>query len=101
MSLRLSVAVVADTDLQDHAAWLRNEAGQDTADRFLAAADREFVKLVDAPGLGSPVDTRDPELAGAQKWRVTGFPRQLIFYVVEEDALVILRVLHAASDWRA
>lgn len=101
MPLSLDVQAAVDIDLELHADWLRDQAGADVAARFLDATFAAFAKLADMPGLGTPVEPRAPELAGARKWKVAGFPNQLVFYLVEEEALVVLRVLHAASDWRA
>lgn len=99
---RAIVRTSARRDIARHAVWLLGEAGPETARRFLEAAQTSFAALADKPGLGTIVPTRFPALAQAQKWRVQGFPDQLIFYLPRDGGGVyILRVLHAASDWRA
>ena len=49
--------------------------------------------LLDAPHIGSPVLDAD------RKWRVAGTPF-LLFYTVASEAITILRVRHARSDWK-
>ena len=71
------------------------------ADRMLAAANRAFARLVDMPGLGSPVEISSPELEGLRKWRIEGFPNLRIFYMPRDELLVVARVLHTAQNWSA
>lgn len=99
---RAIVRAAARRDVARHAVWLLGEAGPQTARRFLEATQASFAALAETPGLGSIVPTRLPALAQAQKWRVQDFPDQLIFYLPRVGGGVyILRVLHAASNWRA
>lgn len=69
------VSPAARRDLDERVAWLRGEAGPDTALRLADAVFGEFTKLAALPGIGSPVPTQRPELAGLHKWRVSGFPK--------------------------
>lgn len=101
-SAKVTVRARAVRDLLGHAEWLRNEADDELADRFLFAARSSFAALAQAPGLGALSDARSPELRGARKWRVEGFPNRLIFYAPRPaGGVTILRVLHAARDWRS
>lgn len=52
------------------------------------------LSLLDYPAIGSP--TRWP---GIRKWHANRTPF-LLFYAVEEEAVVIRRVVDAASDWQ-
>lgn len=101
MTKRLDVRDAARDDLVDHYLWFAREAGVDVADRMAAHADAALFRLLASPGIGSPVDTYRPELTGLRKWRVPSFPKLLIFYLVDEETLTVLRVLHAAQDWLA
>lgn len=99
---RVTIRALAARDLTQHADWLRTEAGEDTAERFLAAAAETFDLLATSPGLGPPVFANAPELASAQKWRVQGFPALLIFYLSRPGGgIAVLRVLHSAQNWLA
>jgi toxin ParE1/3/4 len=91
----------ARRDLIRYFAWLEAEAGTDTAERFLAAADRTFSKLAASPRMAPKVASSNPALVDLHKWQVDGFENLLIFYTVRYGGIEVLRVLHAASDWWA
>jgi toxin ParE1/3/4 len=93
------IRAAARADLADHYRWLATEAGIDTAERFLAAADREFAKLAGRPGLGVRLRLSNRHLARLRKWRVDGFENVLIFYERRAAGVSIVRVIHAARDW--
>jgi toxin ParE1/3/4 len=86
-------------DLVRHFVYLVENAGIDTADRFLANAERCFIELAEQPEMGSPLTLKRPELAGMRKWRVPDFENFLIFYLPRRDGISVVRVLHAAQDW--
>ena len=89
----------ATRDLVDHFVYLAENAGLDTAERFLARAEASFDDLARQPMMGAPLALKSPDLAGLRKWRVKDFDNHLIFYLPEPDAVAIVRVLHAKSDW--
>jgi toxin ParE1/3/4 len=89
----------ARRDLVQHYVYLAENAGIDTADRFLANAEKSFADLAGQPLMGALLTLRRPELAGMRKWRVTDFEDFLIFYQPRRDGVSIVRMLHAAQDW--
>jgi toxin ParE1/3/4 len=89
----------AARDLVDHFVYLAENASLDTAERSLTRAEASFDELALQPLMGAPLALERPELAGLRKWRVKDFDNHLIFYLPEPDAIAIVRVLHAASDW--
>ncbi len=50
------------------------------------------------PGIGSAYETNNSSLQTLRKWRVKGFEKFLIFYLMEENSIEIVRVLYAAQD---
>lgn len=89
----------ARRDLIDHFVYLAENASMATANRFLNNAKASFKQLVKHPAIGAPLSLHHPALAGTRKWRVKGFDKYLIFYLVEPDRIRIVRVLHSSSDW--
>ncbi|MDF0666530.1 MAG: type II toxin-antitoxin system RelE/ParE family toxin [Nitrospira sp.] len=89
----------AKRDLAEQFVYLAEEAGLDTAERFLASAEASFNDLVRHPMIGSPLALRHPDLAAMRKWRIKDFENHLIFYIPHSDGVTIVRVLHAARDW--
>jgi len=76
--------------------WFTAEAGTDVAVRFATSATSTFAKLSASAKIGSPLSSRNPTLSDLRKWRVDGFPKQLIFYQPVSDGIQVVRVLHAA-----
>jgi toxin ParE1/3/4 len=89
----------AKRDLVEHFVYLAENAGLETADRFLIQADESFSDLSLHPGLGAELAIPGAEMAGMHKWHVKGFEKFLIFYRPRQDGVSIVRVLHAAQDW--
>jgi hypothetical protein len=58
-------------------AWLEAEAGSDTAERFMAAADQSFAKLAASPKLSAKLGSSNPALANMRKSRIDGFEKKI------------------------
>jgi toxin ParE1/3/4 len=86
-------------DLVEDYVYLAEQAGIDTAERFLSSAEESFTDLAVHPRMGSALSLHNPKLAGLRKWRVNGFEKFLIFYLPRANGVSIVRVLHAAQDW--
>lgn len=97
---RIFVRDLARRDIAKQADWLRREVDTELGDRFAHAVNGTFVQLAAEPGLGPPAEARSPRLTGTRRWRVTGFSNHLIFYRQRNDGVSVVRVLHAASDWK-
>ena len=89
----------ARRDLVEHFVYLAENASLDTAERFLSLAEATFEDLARQPGVGAPLNLKQPDLANIRKWRVKDFDNHLVFYEPRPDGVSIVRVLHAASDW--
>ena len=89
----------ARRDLVERFVYLAENAGLNTADRFLECAEASFNDLARQPLIGAPLKLTHPDLAGMRKWRVKEFDSHLIFYLPRDDGVSIVRVLHAAQDW--
>lgn len=89
-----------DDDIYDLAHYLLGHS-EDAARRFVDAAQKTLKELASMPGLGSLKAFDDPALAGVRSWRVQGFPNYLIYYVVMNDGIDVLAVMHGARDVEA
>lgn len=89
----------ARRDLVEQFMYLAEEAGLDTAERFLASAEASFNDLARQPMIGAPLRLGHPDLVSMRKWRINNFESNLIFYIPHSDGVTIVRVLHAARDW--
>lgn len=55
--------------------YLAEEAGLDTAERFLTNAEASFNDLARQPMIDAPLTLRHPDLTGLRKWRIKDFKR--------------------------
>jgi len=95
---RLRVRPGVDDDILELAEYLIDRS-EETARRFIDAAQKTLKDIARSPGLGSPKDFGDdPSLQGIRSWRVEGFPNHLIYYRLVPDGVEVLAVFHGASD---
>lgn len=94
---RVDFTPKATREIRAHADYLSDQSPP-TARRFFAAVRKTADALEHFPRAGSPCDDWHPELTGIRRCTIQGFPRHLFFYVVEEDAVWIIRVLHGSQD---
>jgi toxin ParE1/3/4 len=83
-------------DLAEELTWLNKKAGPDVAERFFEAVRLTIGELRKQPRVGR--ERRDLRPAGIRSWRIKGFPRWLLFYMVDQDALILLRLRQGAMD---
>ena len=84
-----------ETDLEQ--AWLRiTRAGSAVADGFIDAVERTVSQIARQPQIGWQRPWKHQALIGLRSWRVEGFPKYLVFYRIEHQAIAILAVLHGA-----
>lgn len=68
------------------------------AERFLAAAEAAFTRLLEVPEIGVAREYQNARLTGPWLWPIPGFERHLIFYRSFEAGIEVVRVLDAARD---
>jgi toxin ParE1/3/4 len=88
----------ADNDVFDIACYLSDQQ-EDLGFRFYECVDATYQQIVENPkwtGLGH---FRQAELRGIRICPVKKFSNHLVFYRIEADKVVILRVFHGARDY--
>lgn len=75
-----------------------SEDNPDAADRFLDAFEETALRLGQFPDIGTTYPFHNPRLHGVRRWFVQGFEKYLIFYLVLNDEVEIIRVLHSSRD---
>jgi toxin ParE1/3/4 len=74
------------------------EANELVAARFLNAVESTIAKLCRQPGIGVPKALRNLRLAGLRSSAVRGFSSIRAYYLVSEQTLRVVRVLHGKRD---
>lgn len=99
MARKLVVRSAAERDLAAHVEYFW-ERRPPVARRFLVAAYDAFGQLERLPEMGWRRAFRTPGLEHVRVRRIPGFRRYLIVYRLTDEAVEVLRVLHAAQDIR-
>jgi toxin ParE1/3/4 len=84
-------------DLADCAFYIA-EDNPDIAARFVDAFEESVDRLARMPYIGVAVPLDAPSLFGLRRWPIKGFEKYLVFYLVFENTIDIVRILHAAQD---
>jgi toxin ParE1/3/4 len=66
--------------------------------RLLESADATFDALAEMPGMGGPYATRNVALKTLRCFPVKGFRKYLVFCLMKDDAIEIIRVIHGARN---
>jgi toxin ParE1/3/4 len=96
--VRLVVLPSTRTDiLRQYEYYLENDVPE-IGDRFVAAVDDAIRAALMTPKAGAPKPARNPQLAGLRSWSVQGFEEFHVYYLVRDDVLSVVRVLHDKRD---
>ena len=97
--LRSQVSDDASQDLARQFDWYEREAGTDVAEQYLSSFRVTVKMLARQPDAGTARHFRSPLLRGIRCFQLgSPFRVHLVFYRVEDDALVVFRVLHGMRD---
>jgi len=99
MSLALQRSDYFNVDFDLQYRWYLREAGEEVAERYLAAVIATLRELARHPGLGRERRFREEALKGLRSLRVNRpFHRHLIFYRHTEAELFAERIMHGMRD---
>ena len=97
--LRADIATDASLDLDLQFEWYADVADEEVAERYLAAFHESKEYLCRQPDLGRICRFRNRKLAELRSFQLQGsYHKHLIFYRVENDTLVVFRVLQGMRD---
>jgi toxin ParE1/3/4 len=88
----------AVNDILEQAAWYQEQSGLKLADRWEKAVSSILLRLAANPAAGALCSFKAIELAGTRRMPVPRFPKHLVFYRLQNEEMVILRIVHGARD---
>lgn len=97
-TLTLSLSDAAASDILDQMDWYEQQADIRLGARWERSVYLSLLRVVRYLQLGPLCRFKSAELRGIRRLPVVGFQKHLIFYRVESDRLVILRIVHGARD---
>lgn len=87
----------AAEDVEGHAMYIA-EGSIDAALLFLERAEQTIKGLGLFPESGAPFPSRVPELAGVRTKLVKDFPNHVVFYIVRDETIEVVRVLRGGQN---
>ena len=80
--------------------YLLSVDAPEIAIRFREAVSRTIQSLGQNPHVGPRYSSSNPRLQNLRSWPVVGFEAIRIYYLLEADAMHIIRILHGKRDVR-
>jgi toxin ParE1/3/4 len=96
-SSRVVLRELARQDVETAVDWYREEAGEQTALRFVTALEVALGHIARYPNSGSARYSMELGMPGLRCWQLERFP-YLAFYVQRDDHIDVWRVLHGHRD---
>ena len=97
MKRRYIISGPADSDIEAHSSYI-DKHNPAAAVRFLQAVQATSEELAAMPELGEQQHFRRQGLSGLRGWQVHGFDNYVIYYLLIDIGIEVVRVLHAAQD---
>ena len=80
--------------------YLLTADAPEVAVRFREAVKRTIQSLAQNPHVGPKYSSSNPRIQNLRSWPVAGFEAIRIYYVLEKEAMHIIRILHGKRDVR-
>jgi toxin ParE1/3/4 len=95
-TIQLSEAAAAD--ITDLAQWYADRSDDKLSKKWERAVTTALLRIVDFPKSGPLCRFNAIDLQEVRRMAIAGFPKHLVFYRVENDSVLILRIVHGARD---
>ena len=96
--MRRFIQAAAEEDILHQIEWYAEQGVPAVAWRFQASVLEAIDALSGSPEAGTLKFINNPQLAGLRSWPVKGFPAFRVYYLVQPEVLIVVRVLHGKRD---
>jgi toxin ParE1/3/4 len=96
--VKLLILPSADNDIVRQFEWYVEQDVPEIARRFRQSLQSSFEAVLSRPQAGAPRSVRNSALHGLRAWSVNGFGEFHIYYVLRQEVVMIVRVLHDKRD---
>jgi len=97
MSYEIFKRPQAERDIEECFVYIA-EDNLDTGVYFLVAVEEALERLAGFPLLGKKREFQDKRFLDMRMWRVKGYENYLIFYLITNETIEVIRVLHTSRD---
>lgn len=87
----------AERDIEECFVYIAEE-NLDKGVYFLVAVEDSIEQLGEFPFLGKNKSFKNPQFQNIRIWQVKGYEKYLIFYLVEDSTIEIIRLLHSSRN---
>jgi len=94
----LAVSDAAVADILDQGDWYARQSGPKLSNTWERAVTNSMLKLTKNPRTGSLCKFKAEEIRDVRRTPIPGFPKHLIFYRIDNEEILILRVFHGARE---
>lgn len=95
---RVVLSDASAADIIEQADWYSARSGKALAARWEGAVTSAITRVLHRPNTGTPCHFQTVELHDLRRTAIQGFPRHPLFYRVDRDEVLIVRVVHGARD---
>lgn len=99
--LRIHLSEAAVNDILEQSEWYEEQSGVQLAARWESAVTSALSGICRHPQSGTVCTFKHLELKDVRRISISTFPKHLIFYRIESDAIFVLRIVHGARDLEA
>ena len=98
MTFTLRVRPAADLDIDEAVLYIMRDSAEQSA-RFYGAVEVTYHQIRMRPHAWPRfIALEHPRLSTLRHRPVVGFPNHLVVYRIDDDVVLVLRILHAARD---
>lgn len=97
MNFNIVKSPPAERDIEEAFVYLALE-DLEVGERFISAVEKSLERLSEFPFVGTVKEYKNQKLQNLRMWRMAEFEKYLVFYLVSENTVDIIRVLHSSRD---
>ncbi|NTG46489.1 type II toxin-antitoxin system RelE/ParE family toxin [Agrobacterium rhizogenes] len=99
--MKLIVKPSARSDILEQLRYYTDAGGDDVGDRFFVGIRQSLSAITQTPLAGSPRHFDNPALDGLRSRVVSGFETIRVYYLIRDEAIIVVRILHGRRDLQA
>lgn len=96
--MKVAIRTAAREDILRQYQYYLDEVNETVAEKFLKSIESAIAQVCRHPGIGVPKLLSSSKLTGLRSWPGRGFPEIHVYYLISEEMLRIVRVLHGKRD---